>query len=215
MPARPARVEEDAPLVVTDSAIQAPRRPGGLLPALSADSAGTIGVEASVERSTIVGSVHVSELDANDSAFTHRVEVARTQAGCMRFSFVARGDATGVSRTPQRYRCEPDQTVARETDLARARAAKAETPFGAAEEAAVEQRVLRAVAPQFVATSYGDPAYLQLSDATSQGIASGSSSGSEMGVLAGVMAPIRIQNLRRALNHYTRYGTEVGILSQT
>lgn len=213
MPPQPARVEEAAPLVIVDSIVQSPRRAAGLLPALSADDAGAIGVEAAVERSTVVGSVHVSELEATDAIFTHRVEVARTQGGCLRFSFVARGDGSGPSRTPQRYRCEPDESVAAEIELARARAGG--VAFGPVQEAAVEQRVVAAVVPQFVASEYGDTGYLQLAGVTPTGIASGATSGTEMGAYASVMAPIRMQNLRRALDHYTRYGTEVGVLIQT
>jgi hypothetical protein len=59
-----------------------------------------------IERSTVLGTTAVHELEASESIFTKVVEVARTQAGCVRFSFVAAG-----SRTPRRHRCQSDPLV--------------------------------------------------------------------------------------------------------
>ena len=57
-----------------------------------------------IVRSTIIGTVqtHAIEL-AEDSIFTGNVHVARRQIGCVRFCHVPAG-----SRTPRRYRCQPD-----------------------------------------------------------------------------------------------------------
>lgn len=215
MPSQTARVEEDAPLVIVDSVVQAPARPAGPVPAVAADNAGAIGVELKAEQSTIAGSVHVSELAADNSIFVDQVEVARLQAGCLRFCFVSRGTTASPSRTPRRYRCEPDLTIETESDLARARAAAGGAPFGPATEAALVTRILRAMVPQFVSTIYGTPGFIQLARSTPPGITCGGEGRTEMGALAQVMAPVRLRNLRRALDHYTRYGTEVGVLHQT
>lgn len=215
MPAQPARVEERAPLAIWDSVVQAPRRPGGPIPAIAADDAGTHGAEAAIESSTIAGSVHVTELVASDVIFTGRVAVERTQAGCLRFSYVPRRDSEGTSKTPRRYRCEPDTTITFETELAGARASAEGSSLGPVAVAALEDRLIRSVVPTFVSSAYGDPGYMQLADLTPVAIRTGGEGGTEMGALAQAKAPIRIENLRRALDHYARYGTEVGALHQT
>jgi hypothetical protein len=59
--------------------------------------------DLSIWRSTVVGKVLVHAIGmAQDSIFTGQVQVARRQLGCMRFCFAPWG-----SRTPKRYRCEP------------------------------------------------------------------------------------------------------------
>lgn len=60
--------------------------------------------ELGVWRSTIMGTVNVHVLrEAEDSVFAGVVTVARRQVGCMRFCYVH-----PPSRTPRRYRCQPD-----------------------------------------------------------------------------------------------------------
>ncbi len=58
----------------------------------------------SIERTTVFGRIetHAIEL-AENSIFNGTVTVARRQLGCMRFCYVPPG-----SRTPRRYRCQPD-----------------------------------------------------------------------------------------------------------
>jgi uncharacterized repeat protein (TIGR01451 family) len=57
-----------------------------------------------IERTTVFGEIqtHAIEL-AENSIFVGRIRVARRQLGCMRFCYVTPG-----SRTPRRYRCQPD-----------------------------------------------------------------------------------------------------------
>ncbi|QTF92402.1 hypothetical protein [Halomonas sp. BM-2019] len=60
-----------------------------------------------IHRSTVIGQVQTHAiLLAEDSLFTGTVRVARRQIGCMRFCYVPAG-----SRTPHRYRCQPDLAV--------------------------------------------------------------------------------------------------------
>lgn len=57
-----------------------------------------------IRRTTVVGSVQTHAIAlAEDSIFTGPVFVARRQIGCIRFCHVPAG-----SRTPRRYRCQPD-----------------------------------------------------------------------------------------------------------
>jgi hypothetical protein len=57
-----------------------------------------------IERTTVFGEVQVHAIElAENSIFTGHVHVARRQRGCVRFCYVPPG-----SRTPRRYRCQPD-----------------------------------------------------------------------------------------------------------
>ncbi len=57
-----------------------------------------------IERTTVFGEIQAHAIQlAENSIFTGKVRVARRQIGCMRFCYVRPG-----SRTPRRYRCQPD-----------------------------------------------------------------------------------------------------------
>jgi len=57
-----------------------------------------------VARTTVFGEIRTHAIDrADDAIFTGFIQVARRQRGCMRFCSVVPG-----SRTPRRYRCQPD-----------------------------------------------------------------------------------------------------------
>lgn len=56
------------------------------------------------QRCTVFGEVQAHAIDlAENSLFLGRIRVARRQRGCVRFCYVTPG-----SRTPRRYRCQPD-----------------------------------------------------------------------------------------------------------
>ncbi|MBD6618217.1 hypothetical protein FNW02_20915 [Komarekiella sp. 'clone 1'] len=61
------------------------------------------GADVDVKTSTILGAVTVRSLEAQESIFRNQVSVLRRQVGCLRFCYVPQG-----SRTPRRYRCQPD-----------------------------------------------------------------------------------------------------------
>ncbi|MES9991933.1 MAG: hypothetical protein ABW098_08270 [Candidatus Thiodiazotropha sp.] len=57
-----------------------------------------------IERTTVFGTIETHAIDlAENSIFLGLIKVARRQRGCIRFSYVTPG-----SRTPRRYRCQPD-----------------------------------------------------------------------------------------------------------
>jgi hypothetical protein len=59
------------------------------------------------QRCTVFGEVQAHAVDlAENSVFLGRIRVARRQRGCVRFCYVTPG-----SRTPRRYRCQPDVAV--------------------------------------------------------------------------------------------------------
>ncbi|MFO0992826.1 MAG: hypothetical protein U1E67_12945 [Hyphomicrobiales bacterium] len=95
------------------------------------------------ERTTIRGATLVRQIDlATETMFDGLVEAERTQTGCVRFSYVP-----PLSRTPRRYRCQPD--------LADRKAIEAEEtrvgPLTPAQKQAVRDLVHLRVKPEYTA----------------------------------------------------------------
>ena len=133
-----------------------------------------------------------------NSIFTSCVNVARRQIGCLRFSSVPT-----KCRTPQRYRCQPDEVIA---------AVKARVPNDAAPQAReIANEILR-VTPQFTARRYGRPAYAQLALECAVEITRGADDEAEMGAFHDLFQPQRAANLRTRLAEYTPAGMNVGII---
>jgi hypothetical protein len=155
-----------------------------------------------VLRSTVFGRVQTHAIDlAENSIFCGIVRVARRQRGCMRFCYVTPG-----SRTPQRYRCQPDLVEKPiQARFARGKIAADER------DRLIERERLR-VRPQFNSTRYGKPAYGQLADTTADEIIRGADDESEMGVFHDLYQPQRAANLQTRLDEYTPAGTEAGII---
>ena len=140
------------------------------------------------ERCTVLGKVSTHSIKlAQDSIFTGTVKVARTQAGCMRFSYVPFG-----SRTPRRFRCMPDilTVVVPDED---------------------KEAVGTKTVPCFSSTLFGTPSYCQLGNGCPERIREGAEDGSEMGVFHDLYQPQREANLRLRLGEYTPTGMEAGI----
>ncbi|MDX1530746.1 MAG: phage tail protein, partial [Rhodothermales bacterium] len=96
---------------VADSVLQAARTNGTRGPVLSA-AGGEAGPPATIVRATLLGGVHVRELAlGSETLFTEAVVAERLQTGCVRFSYVPAG-----SRTPRRYRCQPDLALRERAD---------------------------------------------------------------------------------------------------
>jgi hypothetical protein len=165
-----------------------------------------------IERSTVFGRIHAHAIDlAENSIFMGRITVARKQRGCMRFCYV-----TPVSRTPRRYRCQPDLVEQASERELREAAAKmdplpTEAEIMAQIDAAKDRERLR-VRPRLNSTRYGTPAYCQLSHACASEIARGAEDESEMGVWHDLYQPQRAANLRARLDEYTPAGTDAGLI---
>ena len=86
------------------------------------------------------------------------------------------------SESPRRFRCQP-------------------------EDAAHAARVR----PTFESIRYGDPALVQLAAACAPEIATGADDEGEMGAWHFLGAPLRLKNLRLALDEYLRFGLEAGV----
>lgn len=164
---------------------------------------GTFSAPLTLTRCTILGGVLATELPfVTDSIFTLPVQSKKKQTGCVRFSFVPEG-----SRTPRRYRCQPDLAVSDEV----ARREKLGMVVTEADELLIREQIASWLVPSFVSTHYPDAAYAQLARATPRQIRTGSEDGSEMGVYEHLKQPQRESNLRAALNEYLRFGLEAGI----
>lgn len=100
------------PAFVGDSTADLPYRLGitPTRPAIASHD-GPYGPRAQIERTTVVGETYVREVNASEVIFSGSVQAERTQAGCMRFSYVPVG-----SRTPRKFHCQPqddtDDTLA-------------------------------------------------------------------------------------------------------
>jgi hypothetical protein len=151
---------------------------------------------------TVFGQVqtHAIEL-AENSIFTGLVRVARRQLGCMRFCYVPEH-----SRTPRRYRCQPDLVEAlirQQNDFKTASEAK--------KESLLEPERLR-VRPQFDNTRYGAPTYARLARTCAEEIVRGAEDTSEMGAFHDLYQPQRLANLRTRLEEYSPARTDIAII---
>lgn len=157
---------------------------------------------ADIRTSTLLGRVELRELEGSESLFVEPVEVRIVQAGCLRYSYTP-----SSSRTPRRFRCQPDLALA----AARAAAADAGDPFTNADIAAISGRVR----PMFTSMTPGHPAYCQLTRSTDAGITTGAEDGSEMGAFHMLEQAHRESNLRAALDKYLRFGLDAGVFYAT
>ncbi len=169
----------------------------------------TAGPRLTIERSTIMGRTRALQIDlGSESIFTERVRVRRTQDGCMRFSYIPRNpDPDLDSRTPRRYRCQPDLALVAH---AREHASELGLQPGQKLPESIASGIRSRVRPFLTATDYGAPGYTQLMPTTATEIATGAENQSEMGVWSHLMRPQREANLRTALDEYLRFGLEAG-----
>ncbi len=165
-----------------------------------------------VQASTVLGTTRAKTLEASDTIFVRPITVARRQTGCVRFSFVP-----DTSRTPRRYRCQPDLEIAVQIEQAEKQPA-----FQGLTDLQKEARrreiradVVARVLPIFTSTRYGHRAYGQLGRFCPRQITEGARNGSEMGAFGFLMQPQRESNLRIALQEYLRFGLEAGLLYVT
>ena len=160
--------------------------------ALSGDGEGRIArAELTVTASTICGAVatHALKLVEN-SIFSGVLQVARRQPGCVRFCFVPLG-----SRTPRRYRCQPDLVLTAASDESDA--------FRLDEQLRVQ--------PLWTSRRYGEPGYGQLHQRCALEIRRGADDQSELGVLHDQYLPQREELLAERLGDAVPLSTEVGI----
>jgi hypothetical protein len=181
-------------LAIRDSIVQALPVGGVIRDSIAAaDPADAPGPPASIERSTIFGSVHLREMVlGSESIFAQPVLVQRRQSGCIRFSSIAEG-----SVTPRRFHCQPDLALDGVTDVAEA------------------ARIRTRLTPTFTSMNYGDPGFAQLRADTALEIRTGTENGAEMGAFEHLLQPQRETNLRTRLDEYLPFGLEAAIVYVT
>lgn len=155
-----------------------------------------------IRRSTVLGAVKVHAIALGESSiFTGRVRVARRQLGCLRYSYVPHR-----SRTPRRYRCQPDLVEA----------ACREQPewktLSPQEQARALPRERLRVRPQFDNTRYGTPTYARLAKTCTEEIRCGAEYESEMGAFYDLFEPQRLANLEARLNEYSPARTDIAVI---
>ncbi|RFP10994.1 hypothetical protein D0T25_27160 [Duganella sp. BJB488] len=193
-PVQVAGADEAAPIVVTDSIIDAMDISQPAIAGTQGDIALAL---LTIARSTIVGEVAVHAITrAEDSLFLGKVEVARRQTGCVRYCYLP-----AASRTPRRHRCQPDDAIA----AARAKV-DADTTLTPAQRAArkalVSADTALRVRPHFESLRYGSELYARLHPSTAAEIAAGAQDGSEMGVYHDLFEPQRLALLNARLAEY-------------
>ncbi len=175
----------------------APGVPGLHLEESVVDRPGRVAVDGpgsrvKADRCTVLGRTVARRLEAGESIFMETVTVERRQEGCVRSSYVPAG-----SRTPRRYRCQPDLALKGVDDP---------------EEAA---RIRARLRPAFTSDDYGHPAYVQLGATCPEEIRTGAEDGAEMGVFNHLKQPQRMSNLAAVLEEYLPFGLESGVFFVT
>jgi len=155
--------------------------------------------DLAVERSTLFGRSIGRSLAASDSLFTAPLEIARRQAGYVRFSYVPPG-----SRVPRRFHCAPELQVS-----------EAKERLGAAFTAEMETTIRRSIRPVFSATLAEEPAFGQLALRCPSEIAEGGEGRTEMGALNRLRNPQRLANLRDALSEYLPFGLSADVIFES
>ncbi len=154
---------------------------------------GAPGAELTLDlaRATVLGATACHRLLLADAAlFAGPLVVAQPEEGLLSHCY-----APPASRTPRRFRCQPE--------LERARSG------AAAPETAEPSR------PVFVSRRYGDPAYAQLSPASPRAIRTGAESGSEVGAFETQRRPQREAALAAVLEEYTPFGIDAKVVYVT
>ena len=165
---------------------------GPVCEAIGASDSGRAHANLEIARSTIIGRVMVHRVAlAENTIFTSRVNVARSQSGCVRFCYVPPG-----SRTPRRFHCQPDLVEA------------------AADPDSIGSERER-VRPRFMNLRYGMPDYCQLAEDCAAEISAGADDEAEMGVFHDLFQPQRLANLRTRLDEYVPAGTVANVIFAT
>jgi hypothetical protein len=160
--------------------------------ALSGIGTSTAHAVLTVRRSTILGTVDVHAIElGEDSIFAGRVRVARRHHGCLRYSSIA-----PESRTPRRYRCQPDLAEA-----------------DAGDDPAWRQLARDRVRPEFTSTAYGTPTYARLAAACDDAIRRGAADHGEMGAFHDVREPDRAALLAELIDENVPADVDAGLVT--
>lgn len=177
------------------------------------------GPPTTLERVTIFGRCYVKKLPlASEVIFTEPVIVTQCQEGCVRFSFVPQ-EPQEESKTPRRYRCQPDLEIATQIEEMEKTIQASKTKLTQAEldkrREAIRTKIQGWLVPSFTASHYGHPRYAQLRLVCPLQIRTGAEDGAEMGAFSHLKQPQRETNLRIRLEEYLPFGLDAGLLYVT
>lgn len=151
-------------------------------------------MDATLDNVTALGRTRVKSVTATNTIFSDRLSVARSQVGCLRYSYVP--PAAGGQYHPKRFRCQPDLALEVETSL----------PWYV---------VLKMLAPRFLDTALNEPTVALLHPAAHAGLRTGGEGGTEMGAFAAMGTPIRRANLVTFFDDFLPVGADGAILDDT
>jgi hypothetical protein len=175
------KTRDPVDIAISDSIIDATDTELVAIGTLKADMERLAFANLTIVRTTVIGKVGVHAVPlAENTIFMSQVQVARRQIGCMRFCYV-----TPVSRTPRRYHCQPDISLAQQK---------------------------ASVRPRFNSLRYGHATYCQLALDCAAEISRGADDESEMGAFHDLFQPHRTANLRARLDEYAPAAFDAGIL---
>jgi len=162
--------------------------------------------DLSLSAVTVLGDVRAREIVLiENSIVTGTVVAARTQAGCVRYSYLP---PPPYSRVPPRFRCQPDLAI----DAAVAAAQRVNPSLGSVQAEAIGAVIQRWLVPAFTSLQRGAGGYAQLAEQCPLEIAAGAESADEMGAFHALYNPRRESNLHYRLNEYLRIGLDAGII---
>lgn len=178
-------------LSIQDSIVSADESP---LPAISAS-----GLDAELRATTIFGESSFKSLEATDVIFDGATKVVRNQTGCVRFCSIASG-----SRTPRRFRCQPDIALAAATEKK-----------GAALGASEAETIALGVLPLFLDRSLDEPTVAMLHPLCSDAIRLGGEADAELGAFSAAAEGLRMANIISLFEDYLPFGLEAGLIDDT
>lgn len=148
---------------------------------------------------TVLGATRLKSLSATNALFVEPLDVARTQEGCVRYSYVP-----PLSRAPRRFQCQPDRARAAARDRKGA-------PLTPGETAMADL----SVRPRFLDVALDEPTLALLHPAASDGLRLGGEGDVEIGAFANAAAGLRMANLRRLFPEFMPFGLEAGVIDDT
>ncbi len=181
-------------------------------PAISATGTLNLPVPSTtIERTTIFGTSFFRSLElATEVIFLGTVTTEERHKGCVRFSYVPHG-----SKTPRRYRCQPDFEIAKAIRKAKDLAKDEGITLLSSDLDEISDKIREWLVPTFTAEDYGKPGYAQLRINVPVQIRTGAEDGSEMGAFCHLKQPQRETNLRIRLEEYLPFGLVPGIIYVT
>ncbi len=156
-------------------------------------------LDACLNDVTIFGTSSFKSLEATNVIFAGDATVARTQAGCVRYSSIAAG-----SVMPRRFRCQPDLALA----------AAAERKGGMLSPSE-HSMVALSVTPLFLDTSLDEPTVAMLHPLTRDAIRLGGENETEMGAFSAAAEGLRMANVTGLFEDYVPFGLEAGLIDDT